>query len=236
MECIYTFSFSSVYPKMSRKYSLFLLIRQTVDKNYLYLGIQTFIAMKRKLTVFFFSMICLLAHAQNKFNLENISSLTFYGIDFTIAKVYGGKDTGHQYWATYADINELFIMKPKTYSIEKRLGIKVDVTSLEAVNEANKKINPDLIKTTDPNYMPTEIQIEEAVKKLPILSREEKIGLVIVALFLNKEDDRGTYQFVIFNTKTREIIEQWTNSGKGLGIGLKNYWGYSVYNAIKKIK
>ncbi|MBO5251212.1 MAG: hypothetical protein J6B31_04355 [Bacteroidaceae bacterium] len=192
--------------------------------------------MKRNLILLFVCMCSLIGHAQNKFNLSDVSSLTFYGIDFTIAKVYGGKDTGHQYWATYADINELFIMKPKMYSIEKRLGIPVDVTSLEAVNEANKKINPDHIKTTEPNYMPTEEQITEAVKKLPILSREEKTGLVIVALFLNKEDDRGTYQFVVFNTKTREIIEQWTNSGKALGIGLKNYWGYSVYNAIKKIK
>lgn len=192
--------------------------------------------MKRIVISLFICLFGLMGYAQNKFNLSDVSSLTFYGIDFTIAKVYGGKDTGHQYWATYADINELFIMKPKTYSIEKRLGIPVDVTSLEAVNTANKKINPDQIKTTDAAYMPTEDQIRQAVESLPILSREEKIGLVIVALFLNKEDDRGTYQFVIFNTKTREIIEQWTNSGKGLGIGLKNYWGYSVYNAIKKIK
>lgn len=192
--------------------------------------------MKRIVISLFICLFGLMGYAQNKFNLSDVSSLTFYGIDFTIAKVYGGKDTGHQYWATYADINELFIMKPKTYSIEKRLGIPVDVTSLEAVNTANKKINPDQIKTTDAAYMPTEGQIRQAVETLPILSREEKIGLVIVALFLNKEDDRGTYQFVIFNTKTREIIEQWTNSGKGLGIGLKNYWGYSVYNAIKKIK
>lgn len=192
--------------------------------------------MKRIVISLFICLFGLMGYAQNKFNLSDVSSLTFYGIDFTIAKVYGGKDTGHQYWATYADINELFIMKPKTYSIEKRLGIPVDVTSLEAVNTANKKINPDQIKTTDAAYMPTEDQIRQAVETLPILSREEKNGLVIVALFLNKEDDRGTYQFVIFNTKTREIIEQWTNSGKGLGIGLKNYWGYSVYNAIKKIK
>lgn len=192
--------------------------------------------MKRIVISLFICLFGLMGYAQNKFNLSDVSSLTFYGIDFTIAKVYGGKDTGHQYWATYADINELFIMKPKTYSIEKRLGIPVDVTSLEAVNTANKKINPDQIKTTDAAYMPTEDQIRQAVETLPILSREEKIGLVIVALFLNKEDNRGTYQFVIFNTKTREIIEQWTNSGKGLGIGLKNYWGYSVYNAIKKIK
>ena len=112
----------------------------------------------------------------------------------------------------------------------------MDVISLEAVNQVNKKINPDHIKITTSTYMPTAGQITEAVKKLPILSQEEKIGMVIVALFLNKEENRGTYQFVIFNTKTREIIEQWTNSGKGLGIGLKNYWGVSVYNAIRKIK
>ena len=168
--------------------------------------------------------------------MSEVKSLTNYGVDFTIAKVYGGKDTGHQYWSTYADINELFIMKPKMYSIDKRLGIPVEVTSLEAVNQANKKINPDEILTDNPDYMPTAAQIQEAVKNLPILSQEEKTGFVIIALSLNKEEDRGTYQFVVFNTKTREIIEQWTNSGKGLGIGLKNYWGMSVYNAIKKIK
>ena len=183
------------------------------------------------------AILCIsMGYAQNKFNLSEIKSLTNYGIDFTIAKVYGGKETGHQYWSTYADINELFIMKPKMYSINNRLGIPVDATSLEAVNQANKKINPDKILTDNPKYMPTEEQIQEAVKNLPILSQEEKIGIVMIALFLNKEEDRGTYQFVIFNTKTREIIEQWTNSGKGLGIGLKNYWGVSVYNAIKKTK
>jgi len=199
------------------------------------LGIKTY-RMKR-IILSLIAVLCIsMGYAQNKFNLSEVKSLTNYGIDFTIAKVYGGKDTGHQYWASYADINEQFIMKPKMYSIDKRLGIPVDVISLEAVNQVNKKINPDNILTDNPNYMPTEEQIQEAVKNLPILSQEEKTGFVIIALSLNKEEDRGTYQFVIFNTKTREIIEQWTNSGKGLGIGLKNYWGMSVYNAIKKIK
>ena len=192
--------------------------------------------MKKILLTLMASLCILMGHAQNKFNLSEVKSLTNYGIDFTIAKVYGGKDTGYQYWATYADINELFIMKPKMYSFDKRLGIPVEVTSLEAVNQANKKINPDEIKTDNPQYMPTEAQIQEAVKNLPILSQEEKTGIVMIALFLNKEEDRGTYQFVVFNTKTREIIEQWTNSGKAIGIGLKNYWGMSVYNAIKKTK
>lgn len=192
--------------------------------------------MKKILTLCVLFLSCITMVAQDKLNLSEVKSLTFYGIDFSLAKVYGGKDTGHQYWTTYADINELFIDKPKTFSIEKRLGIPVDVISLEAVNQVNKKINPDQIKIDVATYMPTGAQISTAVQNLPILSHEEKIGMVIVALFLNKEDNRGTYQFVIFNTKTREIIEQWTNSGSGMGFNLKSYWGVSVYNAIKKIK
>jgi len=193
--------------------------------------------MKRSLFIMLISSIfCLVGNAQNKFNLAGIETLTNFGIDYSLAKVYGGKDSGHQYWITYADINELFISKSKTLDIGKRLGIPTEVVSIQAVNEVNKNINPDQIITTDANYMPTEVQIREAIQKLPILSQEEKYGIVMICLFMNKEKDVATYQFVVFNTKSREIIEQWTNTGKALGIGLKSYWGYSVHNAIKKIK
>ena len=192
--------------------------------------------MKRNLLTVLLFAFCILGNAQNKFNLSGITSLVNYGIDYSLAKVFGGKESGHQYWVTYADINELFISKSKTLDIGKRLGIPVEVVSLQAVNDVNKQINPDHIKTTDNNYMPTEAQIAEAVKKLPILSQEEKYGIVMICLFMNKATDQATYQFVVFNTKTREIVEQWTNTGKALGIGLKNYWSFSVHNAIKKIK
>ena len=192
--------------------------------------------MKKSLLLIYALVCCMWVNAQNKFNLTEVKSLVNYGVDYSLAKVYGGKDTGYDYWITFDEINEFFISKSKTFDIGKRLGIPVEVVSLQAVNEVNKKINPDQIKTTDVNYMPTEAQIAEAIKKLPILSQEEKYGIVMLCLFMNKEEDRATYQFVVFNTKTREIIEQWTNTGRALGIGLKNYWSYSVHNAIKKIK
>ena len=192
--------------------------------------------MKRNLLTVLLFAFCILGNAQNKFNLSGITSLVNYGIDYSLAKVFGGKESGHQYWVTYADINELFISKSKTFDIGKRLGIPVEVVSLQAVNDVNKQINPDHIKTTDNNYMPTEAQIAEAVKKLPILSQEEKYGIVMICLFMNKATDQATYQFVVFNTKTREIVEQWTNTGKALGIGLKNYWSFSVNKEKKKIK
>lgn len=192
--------------------------------------------MKKVLLTLLVGMCCLMGNAQNKFNLQDVKSVINFGVDYSLAKVYGGKDSGYQYWITFADLNELFISKSKTFDIGKRLGIPVEVVSLQAVNEVNKKINPDNILTTDASYLPSEEQIAEAVRKLPILSQEEKYGIVMICLMMNKEEDRGTYQFVVFNTKTREIVEQWTNSGKALGIGLKNYWSLSILNAIKKTK
>ena len=192
--------------------------------------------MKKVLLTLLVGMCCLMGNAQNKFNLQDVKSIVNFGVDYSLAKVYGGKDSGYQYWITFADLNELFISKSITFDIGKRLGIPVEVVSLQAVNEVNKKINPDNILTTDANYLPSEEQIAEAVRKLPILSQEEKYGIVMICLMMNKEEDRGTYQFVVFNTKTREIVEQWTNSGKALGIGLKNYWSLSILNAIKKTK
>lgn len=192
--------------------------------------------MKKSLLLIYALVCCMWVNAQNKFNLTEVKSLVNYGVDYSLAKVYGGKDTGYDYWITFDEINEFFISKSKTFDIGKRLGIPVEVVSLQAVNEVNKKINPDQILTTDANYLPTETQISEAIRKLPILSQEEKYGIVMLCLFMNKEEDRATYQFVVFNTKTRKIIEQWTNTGRALGIGLKNYWSYSVHNAIKKIK
>ena len=91
--------------------------------------------MKRNVLTLLICLLGLCATAQNKFNLTGISALTNFGIDYSLAKVYGGKETGYQYWVTYADINEMFIEKSKTFDIGKRLGIPVELVSLESVNE-----------------------------------------------------------------------------------------------------
>ena len=89
--------------------------------------------MKRYFLITLFAVFCLSGMAQNKFNLSGITSIVNYGVDYSLAKVYGGKETGHQYWVTYADLNEMFISKPKMFDIGKRLGIPVEVVSLQAV-------------------------------------------------------------------------------------------------------
>ena len=178
----------------------------------------------KQLLVLLFLVSSMACFGQNKDALKDISSVTFYGIDFTRAKVYGAKEGPMQ-----------FITEPKKYDIGKRLGVNVEVTSLEAVNDANKTINPDEIMTTNSGYTLDEKQIEEVIKTLPILSQEEKTGLIMVAMLLNKADARATYQIVFFNTKTREILYSAPTNGKARGFGLRNYWAGSVHSAMKKL-
>ena len=128
----------------------------------------------KQLLVLLFLVSSMACFGQNKDALKDISSVTFYGIDFTRAKVYGAKEGPMQFKYTFDDINKLFITEPKKYDIGKRLGVNVEVTSLEAVNDANKTINPDEIMTTNSGYTLDEKQIEEVIKTLPILSQEEQ--------------------------------------------------------------
>mgnify|MGYP001025923043 FL=1 len=189
----------------------------------------------KQLLVLLFLVSSMACFGQNKDALKDISSVTFYGIDFTRAKVYGAKKGPMQFKYTFDDINKLFITEPKKYDIGKRLGVNVEVTSLEAVNDANKTINPDEIMTTNSGYTLDEKQIEEVIKTLPILSQEEKTGLIMIAMLLNKADARATYQIVFFNTKTREILYSAPTNGKARGFGLRNYWAGSVHSAMKKL-
>ena len=180
----------------------------------------------KQLLVLLFLVSSMACFGQNKDALKDISSVTFYGIDFTRAKVYGAKEGPMQFKYTFDDINKLFITEPKKYDIGKRLGVNVEVTSLEAVNDANKTIS---------GYTLDEKQIEEVIKTLPILSQEEKTGLIMIAMLLNKADARATYQIVFFNTKTREILYSAPTNGKARGFGLRNYWAGSVHSAMKKL-
>ena len=77
-------------------------------------------------------------------------------------------------------------------------------------------------------------KIKAAIEALPI-QKTPGVGMVFIAQFLDKSNNRGTYEVVFFNTETKEIIEEWITDGKARGFGLRNYWAGSVYSALKKL-
>ena len=189
----------------------------------------------KKLVVLLFLISSVICFGQNREALKDIPAIKFYGIDYSLVKVYGAAEPSSRFKETFGKINELFITEPNKFDVSKYTGMKVKEVSLDAVNAVNNKISTYTLTTTNRDYSLNEKQITDLVKALPIV-QEPGTGLVLVAMLLNKADNRGSYQVVFFNTETKEIISNWPTLGKAGGAGLRNFWANSVYKVLKTMK
>lgn len=183
----------------------------------------------RKLILLFFLSVSIMAFGQSKKD----QNVTFYGVDYSVAKVYGGDNAPYEYQSAFYGINRLFITEPKKYNVEKFLGVNISAVDLEP---AEKQINnmelSTLLMDGYGGYELSNQQVEQAIKALPITSKEGT-GLVVVAEVLNKASKRGSYKIVFFDIPTRKILEIREGKGTAKGFGLRNYWAHSVRQAIK---
>lgn len=177
------------------------------------------------------SMICF---GQNKNFLKEVSGINFYGVDYSAAKVFGAAEAPEEFRIAFARINRLFITEAKKYDVSKKLKVKVNEISLNAVDKVNQDIDLSQLMTTSADYTLSEQDIKRVVEALPIQS-EPGIDLVIIAKLLNKAEAYGSYQVVFFNTETKEIVEDWATGGKARGFGLRNYWAGSIHKVINNL-
>ena len=159
----------------------------------------------KKLILFLFLSTSLFCFGQGKSALKDIQSIKFYGVDYSQVKIFGADESPVQFKDAFRRINELFITEAKKYNVGKQL-----------------------------KYTLSKEQIKAAINALPI-QKTPGVGMVFIAQFLDKSNNRGTYEVVFFNTETKEIIEEWITDGKARGFGLRNYWAGSIYSALKKL-
>lgn len=214
------------------QFTTFFLILNIISKPTVSLLILT---VMKKLILFLFLATSIGSFAQNKNLLKDITTIKFYGVDYSQVKVYGASETPKQFKAAFAEINKLFITQPKKYDVGERLKKNISEISLEAVDQVNAKIKPNELMTTDKTFTLSDDQINDAIQSLPI-KKELGVGLVIVAKLLDKAYHHGTYQIVFFNTETKEIIEDWPSGGEAKGFGLRNYWAGSIYKTLQRLK
>lgn len=188
----------------------------------------------KKLILFLFLSTSLFCFGQGKNALKDIQSIKFYGVDYSLVKVFGADESPLQFKDAFRRINELFITEAKKYNVGKQLRKEVTEISLDAVNQVNGNINESELKTSKTKYSLDKEQIKAAIEALPI-QKTPGVGMVFVAQFLDKSKNSGTYEVVFFNTETKEIIEEWITEGKARGFGLRNFWAGSIYNALKKL-
>lgn len=170
-----------------------------------------------------------------KGDLKDIDHLSFYGVDFTYAKVYGADETAHQFLDAFIRINDLFESEPKTYNVSKAFGIRSDELFNRQVKQDVGNIPRNELFTDDNKYAVTDADIDQVVAKIE-KEGDSQYGAVIVTGLLNKTANHGTFTFVIFDQDTKEIIFQQEATGKARGFGLRNFWAGALRGAMKNVR
>ncbi|SFK26662.1 hypothetical protein [Proteiniphilum acetatigenes] len=170
-----------------------------------------------------------------KGDLKDIDHLSFYGVDFTYAKVYGADETAHQFLDAFIRINDLFESEPKTYSASKAFGVRSDELFNRQVKQDVDNIPRSELFTDDNKYAVTDADIDQVVAKIE-KQGDSQYGAVIVAGLLNKTGNHGTFTFVVFDQDTKEVIFQQEATGKARGFGLRNFWAGALRGAMKNVR
>lgn len=186
--------------------------------------------MKRLIGLAFALMVTCTAMAQT--DVVSVPHIDYYGIDFSLARVYGASESKEQFQRTFNAINELVIHEYSKYNIGKAFKKEDVETLLEVTVKNNDAIDPSTIFTYDKRYELSNEQLISLVKQYDI-KPHYKVGLVIVAGILNKSANYGGYTVVFFDTDSRDILLTKYVTGIPGGFGLRNYWARSVYNILK---
>lgn len=185
----------------------------------------------KKLLLFTFLLFTGLTYAQNKQGLKDSETLTFYGVDFTKAKAYGAEESLNQFKGAFEGINSLFKNEPNKYNVSKFL--KKDVAlSLSSVLDLNERMQNKEFDAESNDYSLTTDDLKAMLKNLDTGS-DEGYGAILYAGLLNKGKPEATYDLVLFDIATKEIIVQEKLSARARGFGLRNFWAASVLGVLK---
>lgn len=188
----------------------------------------------KKLLLLTFMVFAGLAYAQDKEGLKNSETLIFYGVDFSKAKVYAANESLSEFKAAFGGINTLFKSEPKKYDVSK--FFKKDVSlSLNGVLERNDEIKNKDFQSETNDYSLSDEDVKALVKNLDTGS-DKGYGAVLLAGLLDKGKPEATYDVVLFDIATKEIIVKEKVTAKARGFGLRNFWAFSVHGVLKSLE
>ena len=170
--------------------------------------------------------------AQDKAKAKSEKAITWYGVDFTVARFTLVTEDPSVIVNQYLkSINQLIQMEPAKFDLKKWFNKSEVTMDLDQVNERNAKINPDGLVISD-NHKITLDDVKSVIAKYSTKGKSG-LGLIFVAENLHKVQQTASYYVVFFNQDTKEIIDAQRFEVKAVGIGFRNYWAGSVYNVLK---
>lgn len=168
--------------------------------------------------------------------IKDVSNIDFYGVDFSIAKVYGAKESTAQFTAAFEGINTLLVDERSKYDIEKFLRKDNVILHLDHLKNTYANILTDNnLMTSDKTYEISGAEVKTLIDGYNVDYKYE-IGAVLIGELLNKSNGYGTYCLAFFYNNNKNIIAIYQIKGEVGGFGLRNFWAKSVLTTLEKAK
>ncbi len=178
------------------------------------------------------------AFSQNVTNIFNLSSCTWYGLDFSKVKLIGSEgfnDTQAIKDQFFSSWNYLVLNEPEKYNIGKAFNKQNVDYYLDVINERNKLPEIDDLVTADNNYSISEDEVKSIISEYRSEGKSG-MGIVFIMESFNKYIEEGTMWVTFFDIESRKVLFADKLSGKAGGFGFRNYWAKTYYNVIKEVE
>lgn len=167
-------------------------------------------------------------------NAQKINEITWFGIDFSKAKMIGssGFNDVEKIQSYYLDAwNGVIVTEKDKYNISRYYkAAKVNV-SLDAVKENNSKVDAATLVINN-EYSLSEPDAKEVVSGY--VGKGSGMGLLYIVEYFNKIDEKASIYVVKFDIESGTISSIRKILGKPGGFGFRNYWLGAILEIMKK--
>ena len=188
------------------------------------------------LTSLFLIGVTFYIFSQTTKDIFTLDQLTWYGLDFSKAKMVGSegfKKPSEIKSKLFNDWNNTIITESIKFDL-KRFFRKATVTNeLGLVEKRNQTVDVDNLVTNN-TYTLELSEVDKIISEYKT-DKKEGIGVVFIIESFDKTIAKGTMYVTFFSLATKKVLLTEKMTGKAGGAGLKGYWLGSVFNVLKQI-
>jgi hypothetical protein len=202
--------------------------------------------MKKMLMLVWLHFVAIGLFAQTNQEIFNANEITWFGLDFTKAKLMGSfaefnsagqKDENDIRLKYFPAWNNVIVQEKEKYDLPGVFRKNEVNYNLEIVHKRNFDVKNDDLFEINPGEGKhlDEKAVQDIISQYDVKGGKG-VGIVFIVETLDKYSESGTYFVTFFDIATKKVLLTQRMTGQAGGIGLRNYWIKPVFNVLKQCR
>lgn len=160
-------------------------------------------------------------------------SITFYGLDFSKARMVGTDgftNPSDIVNRIFGEWNSLLVNERTKYDVEFAFGKSEVKYSFDIVSRRNLSVNPNELVTNN-SYGFDEKTVASVIKGYS--TKEKGLGIVLVVEKFDKTQELASVFVTYFDIASKKVLLTERMTAKPVGFGIRNYWAGAIAKILK---